>query len=135
MEFMNALKNESVSAENNVSFTENGMRGFRTSGNALLDMNFAVSSLRRRAARDVEAMFVNALAENFDLAVVWLFFARDVRGGGMGERRLFRICFSHLMKKLQLSIDCHYQPRCSFFNIIRSSIRTTYPTSMEVTQI
>ena len=93
MEFMNALKNESVSAENNVSFTENGMRGFRTSGNALLDMNFAVSSLRRRSARDVEAMFVNALAENFDLAVVWLFFARDVRGGGMGERRLFRICF------------------------------------------
>ena len=45
MSFVNAMKNEMV--ENyNESVTENGAVGYRTTGKRLLDLNFAVASLR-----------------------------------------------------------------------------------------
>lgn len=44
--FMSAMKN-TLNDEYNVSVTENGAVGYRTSGKELLDLNFAVSSLRR----------------------------------------------------------------------------------------
>ena len=92
MNFMDALKSEANSGKNNLTRTENGALGFRTTGKALLDLNYAVSSLRTRDSRDIEAMFAAACAENLNLALTWLFFARDIRGIGMGERRLFRVC-------------------------------------------
>ena len=98
MNFMNQLKNELDNGENNVSVTENGALGYRTTGKALLDLNFAVSSLRFRDVWEIEAMFANACAENLDLAIIWMFFARNVRGG-MGERRLFRVCFDYLARE------------------------------------
>lgn len=77
------------------SVTENGAVGYASSGHALADLNFAVSSLRNRSDTDVVQMFEAAYREDPQLAVVWLFFARDVRGG-MGERRLFRLCMDWL---------------------------------------
>lgn len=77
------------------SVTENGAVGYASSGHALADLNFAVSSLRNRSDTDVVQMFEAAYREDPQLAVVWLFFARDVRGG-MGERRLFRLCMDYL---------------------------------------
>lgn len=82
----------------NRSVTENGAVGYRTTGKALLDLNFAVSSLRNRSDADVEAMFAAALGEDMKTAIVWLFFSRDVRGG-MGERRLFRVCIQYLARE------------------------------------
>lgn len=76
--------------------TENGANAFATSGNALVDINFAVSSLRNASADEVQKKFAAAFYENALLAVKWLFFARDIRGNGMAERRLFRVCFSWL---------------------------------------
>lgn len=99
MNFMDALKNEANSGKNNLIRTENGALGFRTTGKALLDLNYAVSSLRTRDFRDIEAMFAAACAENLNLAITWLFFARDIRGIGMGERRLFRVCFRYLARE------------------------------------
>lgn len=92
--FLEQLKN----TLNNVSVTENGAVGYRTSGKALLDLNFAVSSLRSRKDAEIEQKFAAALGENFELAIVWLFFARDVRGG-LGERRLFRVCMRYLCQE------------------------------------
>jgi hypothetical protein len=43
----------------------------------------------------IEKKFSDAFFESPMYAVKWLFFARDVRGG-MGERRIFRICFAWL---------------------------------------
>lgn len=79
-----------------VSVTENGAIGFKTSGAKLLDINFAVSSLRSKSETDVEKMFSAAFYENPLLAVKWMFMLRDIRGTGMGERRSFRICMKWL---------------------------------------
>jgi hypothetical protein len=97
MNFMEAMGEELVRGKNNVSVTENGAVGYRTTGKALLDLNYAVSSLRNAPEEKIMTMFSNACVENPDLAMLWLFMARDPRGG-MGERRLFRVCFAYLMR-------------------------------------
>lgn len=79
----------------NRSITENGAVGYRTTGHALLDLNYQVSSLRNAATDTIERLFEEAFHENPAYAVKWLFFARDIRGG-LGERRLFRICYRRL---------------------------------------
>ena len=76
--------------------TENCANAFATSGKALVDINFAVSSLRNATVDEVQKKYQAAFYEDPLLAVKWLFFARDIRGNGMAERRLFRICFSWL---------------------------------------
>ena len=96
--FLNQLKNTLDNSSANVSVTENGAVGYKTSGKALLDLNFAVSSLRSMGDAEIEKKFAAALGENFNLAIVWLFFARDVRGG-LGERRLFRVCMRYLCQE------------------------------------
>jgi len=91
--FETALKSTMA---NEVSITENGACGYKTSGKALLDINFGVSSLRGKSNGEIEKMFSAAYYENPLLAVKWLFLARDIRGKGMGERNLFRVCLKWL---------------------------------------
>ena len=94
--FMNAIKN-TLNEEYNVSISENGAVGFRTTGKALLDLNFAVASLRRASEEEIINKFIKAFAEDPVIAMKWLFFARDAREG-LGERRLFRVVIAALMK-------------------------------------
>ena len=79
----------------NTSTTENGAVGYKTSNYALLDLNYAVSSLRQSDEREIMLLFDNAFYENKIYALKWLFFARDILEG-LGERRLFRICYKRL---------------------------------------
>ena len=79
----------------NRSITENGAVGYRTTGYALLDLNYQVSSLRNTNEEVIGDLFEKAFHENPTYAMKWLFFARDIRGG-LGERRLFRICYRRL---------------------------------------
>lgn len=74
----------------NVSYTENGAKGYRTTGKALLDLNFQVSSLRNKTENEIYEMFMKAFYEDPLIAWKWLFYCRDIRGGGLGERRTFR---------------------------------------------
>ena len=78
-----------------VSVTENGAVGYKTAGNPLLDINFSVSSLRSKGDGEIAKMFSEAFYFNPLLAIKWLFFLRDIRGG-MQERRSFRVCFKWL---------------------------------------
>lgn len=94
MDFMNKLSN-TLNNEYNYSMTENGAIGYRTSGKELLDLNFAVASLRHMSESDIVNKFMRAFYENKLLAMKWLFFARDVREG-LGERRLFRVVMEHI---------------------------------------
>lgn len=94
MEFMNAVR-QTLDNEYNVSITENGAIGYRTTGKELLDLNFAVASLRKMSDEEVAKRFKRAFCEDKMLAMKWLFFARDVRGG-LGERRLFRVVLKDL---------------------------------------
>lgn len=50
MDFMSNLKS-TLNNECNVSVTENGAVGYRTTGKALLDLNFSVASLRRASEK------------------------------------------------------------------------------------
>lgn len=95
--FMDGIKS-TLNNECNVSVTENGAVGFRTTGKALLDLNFAVASLRSASEHDISQRFTKAFFEDKLMAMKWLFYARDVRGG-LGERRLFRACMVPLAKE------------------------------------
>jgi len=77
--------------------TENAAWMFKTSGQNLLDINFRVASFRGRHENEIIGDWIKAFADDPELAVKWLFFARDVRGG-LGERRLFRIIMDHLCR-------------------------------------
>lgn len=91
--FETALKN---TLANETSCTENGAIGYKTSGKALLDLNFSVSSLRKATKETIEKKFSDAFFESPIICIKWLFFARDVRCNGLGERRLFKICLKWL---------------------------------------
>lgn len=93
-EFLNLMKG-TLQEQGNISVTENGALGYRTTGKELLDMNFAVASMRNMEAEQIVNRFVKVFYEDRRLAVKWLFYACDVREG-MGERRLFRILLHYL---------------------------------------
>ena len=92
MGFIDAITNE---LNNETQLTENGAVGFRTTGKKLLDLNFAVASLRRASETEIINKFMDAYWENPILAIKWLFYCRDVREG-LGERRFFRTVFKQL---------------------------------------
>lgn len=97
--FMNSMnKTLNGDSEFNVSVTENGAIGYRTSGKNLLDLNFKVSSLRNNSEDNVIKAFKLAFFEDKELALKWIFYARDIRGG-LGERRLFRLVIHYLIKE------------------------------------
>ena len=96
MGFMNAIKNE---LNNETCLTENGAIAYHTTGKKLLDLNFAVASLRSASEQTIVDKFMDAYYENPTLAMRWLFYCRDVRGG-LGERRLFRVVLKHLAQNL-----------------------------------
>ena len=96
MSFMNAMQN-TLNDKYNISISENGAIGYRTSGKELLDLNFTVASLRGASEQEIIDKFTKAFFEDKILAMKWLFFARDVRGG-LGERRLFRVILKSLIE-------------------------------------
>jgi len=92
MIFLDDVKKEIDSAKQT---TENGAIGYSTSGKELLDMNFAIPKYRSANVDKIRNDFNKAYFENPTLAIAWVFYVRDVRGG-LGERRLFRICMREL---------------------------------------
>ena len=99
----NLIKDE-LKRRENFSITENGAIGYKSTNLALVDLNFKVSSLRQADESEIETLFDNAFNENKKYAMKWLFFARDIREG-LGERRLFRICYRRLAE-LDIDLFC-----------------------------
>jgi len=75
-------------------YTENGMMSWATSDSKVLDLFGKIGSGR---GRDMSREFSAALAEDQNLAVRVLLWARDVRGGA-GERQTFRSLLAALEK-------------------------------------
>ena len=94
-DFMGAVKETLNDIPYNVSVTENGAIGYKSTGHPLLDINFATSSLRSKSEREIVNMFEKAFYDTPREAIMWLFYLRDIRGG-MGERRSFRILLKHM---------------------------------------
>ena len=101
MNFFNEMRNTALNKiEYNMSVTENGALGFKTSGKYLLDMNFKVASMRNMTFSQIKDMFSLAYTEDPRLAIIWLFYVRDIREG-LGERRLFRCILPEVIKDIK----------------------------------
>lgn len=87
----------------NKTYTENGAVAHRTSGKDCLDLFAAIGALRRADDQNICSRFLKAYAENPDLAMKILFYARDVRGG-LGERRVFRSILAWLASNEKSSV-------------------------------
>lgn len=93
--------------EANLTYTENGAVTYRSTQSHCLDLFAAIGALRRESDGEITGHFLRAYAENPDLAMKTLFYARDVRGG-LGERGVFRTILKWL---------AHNEPRSAEKNI------------------
>ena len=77
--------------------TENGAFAYdSTAQGAMLDLFSQIGALRPRTQREIEQKFIAAFKEDKLLATKMMFYAGDIREGGLGERRTFRICLHWL---------------------------------------
>lgn len=91
--FVNALRKE-----DNYTETENGAVALKSTYSSLVDLFGQIGAFRSRTDNDIEAAFSKAFAEDKLLATKMAFYARDIRFGGLGERRVFRIVTKFLAK-------------------------------------
>ena len=86
-DFMTQIQNQEI------VFSENGAIMNKTSGSKLVDMNFMIPTLRKKALRKQYASlykdFAQIYNENNEYALRWLLYSRDARCG-IGERIIFR---------------------------------------------
>ena len=82
----------------NVTRTENGGKAYRSTGSDVLNLFACVGALRHMSDEKVRQLFYKAWAEDRDLALKILFYARDARGG-LGERQVFRSILGDLAGK------------------------------------
>ena len=77
--------------------TENGAFAYdSTAQGALLDLFAQIGALRPRTEDEIIRKFAAAFQEDKLLATKMLFYTGDIRQGGLGERRTFRICLKWL---------------------------------------
>lgn len=95
---LNYLKNAA-----NLAYTENGAVSYASSLSDVLDLFATIGALRGADDNEIIRRFARAYAENPDLAMKMLFYARDVRGG-LGERRVFRVILKYLAHQESASV-------------------------------
>lgn len=86
---------DDLKREVNKTYTENGALTNKSTKSHCLDLFATIGALRGAKESEIADRFLRAYAEDPDLAMKTLFFARDVRGG-LGERRVFRTILSWL---------------------------------------
>lgn len=87
----------SIPPENfNFTLTENGAVAYKSSGSALVDINFKITAMREMSAVEINSLFRKAYAEDPRLAIRWLGWLLDIRRGS-GERRSSMIILEDMM--------------------------------------
>ena len=94
---------EYLKQEANRTLTENGAISYATTCSDCLDLFATIGALRSSEDAEIVKRFVRAYTENPNLAMKTLFFARDVRGG-LGERKVFRVCLKWLAENAAASV-------------------------------
>ncbi len=92
-EIMKMLK--FLKREANKAYTENGAVSNASTMSDCLDLFATAGALRNASDDEILERFIRAFAEDRDIAMKTLFFARDIRGG-LGERRFFRVIMKYL---------------------------------------
>ena len=83
--------------------TENGALTHKSTESSCLDLFATIGARRCADDREIISRFALALYEDPDLALKTLFYARDIRGG-LGERKVFRVCLGWLAKEAPESV-------------------------------
>lgn len=91
--FVNGLRNE-----DNFTFTENGAVALKSTYSSLVDLFGSIGAFRNRTDNEIETAFSKAFAEDKLLATKMAYYSRDIRFGGLGERRVFRVILNFLAK-------------------------------------
>nr|AGS54254.1 expressed protein [uncultured bacterium contig00092] len=89
---------------NNLSVTENGFAGYKTTGRAILDFFFKVASYKNNQellVKDFEAVLAE---EKLEIAIALSLYLRDVRGG-QGQRASGRTVFHSLIDSGKLTAE------------------------------
>ena len=97
MNFADSMRNAA-----NHTLTENGAPVYKTTGNAVLDLFARIGGMRKADTHDVEAAWLRARDFDKELADNLILYTRDIRNGGIGERRLGQI----MLKLLALKDPC-----------------------------
>lgn len=92
--FVEALHTENSRKK---TFTENGAIAYESSGKHLLDFNFKLSQYRNMNVEDIKKDFTKVYFENPLIAVKFIFYVGDIRGG-LGERKVFNSCIEWLVE-------------------------------------
>lgn len=93
---------EQLKKEANRTYTENGAVTHTTTLSDCLDLFATIGALRSSDEQEIRDRFIRAFTKDPNLAMKTLFFARDVRGG-LGERRIFRVCLHWLAQNAPAS--------------------------------
>ena len=96
---LNFLKKEA-----NKTITANGAVTYETTMSDCLDLFATAGALRNASDEEIAGRFIKAFAEDRDIAMKTLFFARDVRGG-LGERRFFRVILKYLAENYPDAVE------------------------------
>ena len=81
--------------EANTAYTANGAVSNASTMSDCLDFFATAGALRNADDEEIVTRFIRAFAEDKDIAMKILFYARDIRGG-LGERRAFRVILKYL---------------------------------------
>lgn len=90
------MENKFVKNLGNVSATENGALGYKSTFDPMVDFNYKIASYRGKSEEEIKEEFDAILEKGEEDILRFLFYIRDIREG-LGERRLFRICLKELL--------------------------------------
>ena len=97
MTFADAMRNETTLKQ-----TENGGLAYNTLGDAILDLYAVGGALRKRDDAAIKTKFISAYETSPVLAFLLAVYIRDIRAGGLGERRTGRIGLRYFASKQPL---------------------------------
>lgn len=90
------MENKFVKNLDNMSATEKGAFGYKSTFDPMVDFNYKIASYRGKSEEEIKEEFDVILEKGEEDILKFLFYIRDIREG-LGERRLFRICLKELV--------------------------------------
>ena len=96
---MEILKNNFVNAVKDLcdsKFTDNGAFAYSTTGSKVLNLFCLIGTMRQLSEGEIIEKYLAARAEDKELTDNIILYARNIRDGGLGERKISRIMLKEL---------------------------------------